>query len=136
MSLWNTLVAARIALDGAVGLREVYFPPPEAISGFPVGILMPVDGDATMGQSEMWDHRFALHVFVERDNLPARIAVLLPTLEAVMARVRTNITLGGTVNLFAITGYRFTVPEYAGGLYVGLTIDFGVREKYNVTLSG
>lgn len=126
-TLHDVLTAARTVLAATPGLTACSYPPPDLIAEFPHAVLMPVEGDALMANRLEWTDRFFCDVFVERDNLPARVPVILPLLEAIVERVRTNVQLGGIVAFWVVTGYQVTQLLYNGQPYVGLRVRMQTR---------
>ncbi len=120
----------------AAGLKATTWRLPESLNELPVLLLNPTSGDVTMGSSEMWHHTIEAVAIVERENLPARLPTIYALLEALTARLRANIQLGGVVNVCALTGYRIGPIEYGGTQWVGLTLTLRATEKFSTSYSG
>lgn len=135
------IASVRTALAAVVaavpGINEVAPYPPDQIAVVPAAWL----GDATatikMGSAERWWWDIDLTVAVMRKGgYAGEAAATEGLLDGVMARLRANITLAGTVSIVEAVRFRQGVVGVGGTDYLGFTLSLRVQELTPQTLSG
>lgn len=130
MGIGAIRAAARAALVTGTGLGEVLARPPDNVGALPSAWFGDATATVQMGSLEVWTWRLPLTVAVARKGVYAMESEAVEALlDGIMAKVRSNFTLGGTTFGWNIVEFREGVVQVGGVDLVGFTLTATVKEK-------
>lgn len=137
MDLSAILAAARTVVAGTPELTGgVYYPPPAptGLTVFPCAVIEAASGVNMLpgsfeGELAAINHRFMVNIFAAQGYFAESYGLAVTLLEAVIAEIEANGTLGGIVTDCRWSEYSVGKLDYAGVVHTGAALSLLAEEK-------